>query len=147
MDEVVIRPMEEPDLDTVARMEKEIFPLPFSLSLFRKFLKQDACHSWVAACGPDIVGYTVYSYVIDEADLLNIAVDKAWRRKRIGTRLMQDMIDHVVDQGGKKIFLDVRPSNRTAINFYRKFGFYQIGMRPAYYYDSGEDALVFVKEL
>ena len=144
---LIIRPMQEADLVEVARIEKEIFPMPFSRALFKKFLMQKAYHCFAALVGGKVIGYILYSLVVDEADLANIAVDAHLRRCGVGELLMDKMFDHLRTAGGGKIFLEVRPSNTDAQAFYQRLGFLKVGRRPGYYHDSGEDALVFMKEI
>ncbi len=143
----IIRPMQEADLDEAVRIEEETFPMPFSRELFQKFLVQEAYHCHVALIDDRLVGYILYSLVVDESDLANIAVDACSRRRGVGESLMNTMFDHIERAGGGRIFLEVRPSNMDAQAFYQRLGFFEVGRRRAYYHDSGEDALVFTKEI
>ena len=77
----------------------------------------------------------------------NPTVTPAWRRKGIGTRLMQHCFDVWVGQGAASVHLEVRPSNRAAIEFYLKLGFELIGKRYNYYADTKEDAVLMMKKL
>lgn len=144
---LTIRLMEDSDLEAVVRVEEESFPLPFSGSLFLKFMDQDAFHCWVIVSGKEVVGYLVYSVEADEADILNIAVDEKWRRKGVGSLLIKHMMEHASGLGGQHIFLEVRASNEVAKAFYKKWEFFQVGVRHGYYHDTGEDALVFSREI
>jgi len=77
-----------------------------------------------------------------EAEILNVAVDPAFRRKGIGSLLIRELLHRFATAGAKGIFLEVRPSNVPAITLYQRFGFQQIGERPGYYRDPVESALV-----
>jgi len=139
--------MEVEDLNAVVKIEEETFPMPFSGSLFHKFMDQEAFHCWVIESNKEVIGYMIYSVAADEVDIMNIAVEKQWRRRGIGSMLMEHMMEHAAGLGGEHIFLEVRPSNLLAQAFYQKWGFFQIGTRPGYYHDTGEDALVFSREI
>ena len=87
--------------------------------------------------------------VVDEAHLLNIGIGRRHQGKGHGARLLRQIIDDARSAGAVRLLLEVRPSNRQAIDFYRHFGFSQVGVRRAYYPAAAgrEDALVFDKEL
>lgn len=142
-----IRPMENGDLDSVLRIEEDSFNLPFSRGLFEKFMRQEDFYCWVALHGEELVGYAVYAVAADEVDLLNIAIDKRWRRRGIGSLMVRHILEQLMELGSRRIFLEVRPSNTVAMAFYDKLGFFQIGIRPGYYHDSGEDALVYSRDI
>lgn len=94
-----------------------------------------------------LIGYLFYTMVMDEMELLTIAVSERERGKGIGRLLMQQMIRNAGDFKAKKIFLEVRPSNIRAKRLYASFGFEQIGVRKGYYRDNNEDAIVMEKRL
>ena len=86
-----------------------------------------------------VLGLLVYLPLRDgEAEILNLAVDPAFRGRGVGALLLQ----HLLDQGFSKIYLEVRSSNHSAVGFYRRAGFAEVGRRRAYYSDPAEDALV-----
>lgn len=170
-----IRQMVEDDIDEVVRIENATFSEPFARDLIERYLLQKAYFSWVAefgrhSCGGrnlvqlnaigsqfcvddavsqsgDIAGYIMYSFVADEVDIVNIAVSAFYRRHGVGKSLMNHMFDHVRQNGAKRVYLDVRPSNLAARKFYERFGFFQIGVRKGYYRNNGEDALVLLRDL
>jgi ribosomal-protein-alanine N-acetyltransferase len=139
--------MDAADLSVVTKIEKETFPVPFSGSLFLKFMDQDAFYCWVVLSGNEVIGYLIYSCAADEIDILNIAVSSKMRGKGVGNTLMGYLYQHAGELGGERIFLEVRPSNEEAIKFYEHLGFVKVGVRPGYYHDSGEDALVYSKDI
>lgn len=89
-----------------------------------------------------VVGFVVYRVTIPETEILNIAVDPVCIRKQIGSRLLQYVERLVVAQGVKNLFLEVRPSNAPAREFYFKRGFTEVGRRKEYYAQPIEDAIL-----
>jgi len=83
--------------------------------------------------------------VVDEAELLKIAVVPAWRRQGIGRALLQDVFTSAARAGARRLFLEVRQRNLAARELYRKTGFTEIGRRQGYYDNPPDDALVLEK--
>jgi ribosomal-protein-alanine N-acetyltransferase len=94
--------------------------------------------------GDEVAGYSILSVAAGEAHILNLCVDKEFRKLGYGDRLLEDILDRAKGAGVKQVFLEVRPSNIEALSLYRKKGFRQIAERPAYYqaHDGREDAAV-----
>src|SRR4029077_20300374 len=101
----------------------------------------------VAEEGGVVCGVVVFRIVADEAEILNLAVDSAQRRRGMGSRLIEDVITATNAAGVKKIFLEVRDSNQGARNFYARAGFVETGRRREYYRQPLEDALVLVRTI
>ena len=80
--------------------------------------------------------------MVDEAHIITFAVHPIWRRQRIGERLLLALLDLAEDAGANEATLEVRLSNLAARRLYEKFGFRPVGLRPRYYSDNGEDALI-----
>jgi ribosomal-protein-alanine N-acetyltransferase len=89
-----------------------------------------------------IVGYGGLWLTFEDAHVTTIAVDPAHRGKGVGELLLNALIDHAYELGGKQITLEVRVSNSNAQRLYLKYGFQPAGTRPRYYTDNGEDALI-----
>ncbi|MBI4412733.1 MAG: ribosomal protein S18-alanine N-acetyltransferase [Deltaproteobacteria bacterium] len=87
-----------------------------------------------------ICGYIIFWLVLDEVHLISIAVHPEYRRRKIASKLFQFMLDYV-KPGPKSVYLEVRPSNEDALDFYRKMGFEETGLRKKYY-PNGEDAVL-----
>jgi ribosomal-protein-alanine N-acetyltransferase len=141
-------PMNERDLDEVARLESTLQEFPWSRGNFNDSLIGG--HSvWVLRLGGELLGFSVVMSVIDEAHLLNIGIAKAYQGRGYGARLLRHAMECARLGGANKLFLEVRPSNARAVELYRHFGFNQIGLRKGYYPANGgrEDALIFDKEL
>lgn len=91
-----------------------------------------------------IIGSVVISIVLDEAEILDVDIKPEKRHQGYGTKLMHFLLKFVAEQKIKKIFLEVKVSNKNAIKLYQKFGFRQIAIRKDYYKTKTgrEDALV-----
>lgn len=91
-----------------------------------------------------ICGFLAFRITADEAEILNLAVDSAARRRGVGSQLMKDAMEACKTARVKKIFLEVRDSNHPARNFYSQMGFTHVGRRREYYRQPAEDALILV---
>jgi ribosomal-protein-alanine N-acetyltransferase len=139
------------DLDRVVAIEKDGFKHPWSGDLIRR----EMGHAWstilLAVDGDGdaerILGFIVFWLVHDEVHVLNIAVAMEARRGGIGRALMEEAAAHGRRRGAQLATLEVRRSNVPAIALYRALGYRQVGIRPNYYTDEGEDAIVMVLEL
>lgn len=87
-----------------------------------------------------LAGYLIASRYADVWHLMNVAVDPPVRRQGLGALLLEDLIARV--SPAEPITLEVRPSNGPAISLYKRYGFQAAGLRPGYYRDTGEDALI-----
>ena len=93
-----------------------------------------------------LIGLITFSLSLDDADIEGVVVDRLYRKKGIGALLMQSAHEFILESKIKTVLLEVRESNISAISLYKKFGYEQISLRKKYY-DDGENALVFKKEL
>ena len=84
--------------------------------------------------------------MVDEAHITTFAIHPAWRRQRIGERLLLAFLDLAIDRRAREATLEVRLSNLPARRLYEKYGFRPVGLRPRYYSDDGEDALIMTTE-
>jgi ribosomal-protein-alanine N-acetyltransferase len=96
----------------------------------------------VVRAGDEVAAYGGMWLMVDEAHVITFAVHPAWRRQHVGERLLLAMLDIAVDAGAHEATLEVRLSNLPARRLYEKFGFRPVGLRPRYYSDNGEDALI-----
>ncbi len=142
-----IRPMEERDVDAIVALESSIFSDPWPAETFRDGLDDSDHRFLVAEINGQIVGYAAYYVELGEGRLTNIAVIPEYRRKSIAKKILEHILDLVKKDKCKYIFLDVRPTNKAAIDLYVKYGFYEVYRRPRYYRVPAEDALVMVKNL
>lgn len=130
------------DATGVHCVEEASFLLPWSLhAIVDDICKNPSSLYVVAVCNQRIIGFCGIHYVLDEGHITNVAVLNEYRRRGIGKKLVQTLFDlspGYID----KFTLEVRVSNRTAINIYTSLGFKSVGTRPHYYGDNGEDALI-----
>jgi ribosomal-protein-alanine N-acetyltransferase len=136
-------PMRRRHLRAVMRIEAQVYPRPWSLPLFMSELNLRSSRIYyVARVGGSVVGYCGLMLVDEDAHITNIAVDPAWHRHQIGTRLLMNAARQAVARRANRLTLEVRMSNSGAQALYRKFGFESAGVRKNYYAESREDALI-----
>lgn len=141
--EVNLVAMRRRHLRKVLEIEHKTYPNPWSLGLFLSELGQrQTRHYVVARVGGRVVGYAGLMVGYEESHVTNIAVDPAWQRHQIGTRLLVNLHSAAIRRGTKNLTLEVRMSNMSAQAMYRRFGFETEGIRKNYYSENGEDALV-----
>jgi ribosomal-protein-alanine N-acetyltransferase len=141
--EILIRPMAESDVPAVVGVERASYQFPWSEGIFRDCLRVGyICR--VVTVTDEVIGYGVMSVGAGEAHILNLCVGEARRCQGIGRRLLGYLIERGAAAGMSEAFLEVRPSNTTAIRLYQSAGFEQVGMRRGYYQAVGgrEDAAV-----
>lgn len=141
-----IRKMQKEDILQLAELEKLCFSDPWSVSAFEYELNNPLSLWLVAVSGEKVAGYVGSQTVIDESDMMNIAVAPAFRRQGIAKRLIDSLILGLQERGSHTLTLEVRSSNEPAISLYRQLGFIQVGRRPNYYRNPKEDALILRKE-
>lgn len=141
----VIRAMRQADLAAVATIERETYDFPWSEGIFRDCLLAGYTSVVLERSG-EIVGYGIMSVAAGEAHLLNICVARSLRRRGIGRMLLRYLMRRARTFRAKRMFLEVRPSNESAISLYHQEGFEKLGVREGYYKarDGNEDAVVLV---
>lgn len=141
-----IIPMERCHVPQVAELEKLCFPDPWSEESVGGEL-DNPLSLWLVAVEKEVViGYIGSQAVMDEADIMNVAVHPAHRRKGIAEALLDALQSILAQTGVHSLTLEVRPSNASAIALYQKKGYLQVGRRPNYYHKPKEDALILRKE-
>ena len=100
----------------------------------------------VAMDGNRLAGYVGSQTVIDESDMMNVAVHPDFRRQGIAERLVEELVACLKEKGSHCLTLEVRASNEPAIGLYEKLSFQQVGRRKNYYRNPREDALILRKE-
>ena len=138
--------MDETHVEQVARLEADCFSNPWSLHSITSELNNPLSLWFVAIEGDKVVGYVGSQFVLDEADMMNLAVSENYRHQRIGENLVNVLVEHLKKRFVKSLTLEVRISNEPAIHLYEKLGFLQVGCRPRYYVNPREDALILRKE-
>jgi ribosomal-protein-alanine N-acetyltransferase len=144
---VVIDMMRVTDLPAVQAIEQASFQTPWPPHAYRSELETNRlAHYLVARAGDELVGYGGMWLMVDEAHITTFAVHPRWRRRRIGERLLLAFLDLAVDRRAREATLEVRLSNLAARRLYEKYGFRPVGLRPRYYSDNHEDALIMTTE-
>jgi ribosomal-protein-alanine N-acetyltransferase len=145
----VLGPLGMDDLDEVADIEKLCFGTPWSWSLFAEELRQpELCHWFKAAeeMGPRrVAAYMGFWKAVDEAHITNLAVRPEFRRLGLGRALASHLLGQARALGCMRATLEVRPSNTAALRLYESLGFSGVALRPKYYLDNAEDALIMWK--
>ncbi len=138
-----IRAMELADIDAVLKIEKASFATPWSRAAFVAEIGDNdlACYL-VAEADGQVVGYAGMWLILDEAHVTNVALLPAYRGRGLGSKLMAALCEVARTIGAGRMTLEVRPSNLAAQRMYGKLGFEVRGVRPGYYTDSREDALI-----
>jgi ribosomal-protein-alanine N-acetyltransferase len=141
--ELEIVRMRRRHLKGVMAIERQVYPRPWSPNLFLSEMSE--LHNrgyFVARLERDVVGYGGMMCYGDEAHITTIAVDPEHHRKKIGTRLLYELVREALRLGARAVSLEVRMSNLGAQDLYQRFGFMPVGVRKGYYQETNEDALV-----
>ena len=140
---VTISPMRRRHLRGVLRIEQQVYPRPWSLGLFMSELGYRSSRVYVVArLGTTVVGYGGLMLVTDDGHVTTLAVDPAWHRHGLGTRLLHTLAAAAIDRGAKNLTLEVRAANHGAQALYQAFGFAPAGIRKGYYVETNEDAII-----
>ena len=140
---VLIGPMRRRHVRAVLRIEEQVYPRPWTASLFQSELALRTTRAYfVARVGREVVGYAGVMISFEDAHVTTVAVDPAWQRHGIATRLLVALARESLVRGARNLTLEVRVSNKGAQDLYRRFGFAPVGVRKNYYPETNEDALV-----
>ena len=138
-----IEPMRMEDLPAVHAIEAASFDAPWPPEAYQHDLETNRLAQYlVARVGDEIAAYGGMWLMVDEGHIITFAVHPLWRRQHIGGRLLLAFLDLAADRGAHEATLEVRLSNLPARRLYERFGFRPVGLRPRYYSDNGEDALI-----
>jgi [ribosomal protein S18]-alanine N-acetyltransferase len=130
------------DVPQVSRIDRVCFVLSWSALTFAAELTNTAGYYCVAELDGTVVGYIGSQMILDEAHITTFGVLPNLRRRRIGERLLLDVLTTALGAGCRRVTLEVRESNTSALALYRKYGFTPISRRARYYSDNDEDAVV-----
>jgi ribosomal-protein-alanine N-acetyltransferase len=136
------------DIPDVHDIERQSFPIPWPAYAFRQELETNRLARYlVLRAGTEAVAYAGIWMMVDEAHVTTFAVLPAWRRRGLGGRLLLAVLQLAEELGASVATLEVRLSNIPARTLYQRFGFRPVGVRPRYYSDNGEDALIMTTDL
>lgn len=141
-----IRKMTTREVPQVAELEKLCFAMPWSEKSVAGELDNPLALWLVAMEGDRLAGYVGSQTVMDETDMMNLAVAPQFRRQGVGEALVNALTASLKELGSRCLTLEVRDSNEAARALYGKLGFTEIGRRRGYYRDPREDALILRKE-
>lgn len=145
MDEITLRRMTAADIDAVHAIESAAFSMPWSRQAFEHELAQNACARYLVAVRQgEVIGFAGVWVVLDEGHITNIAVRGDMRGRGVGRCLTRGLMQYAANLGVSYMTLEVRRGNHIAQALYLSLGFVQVGVRPRYYEDNGEDALFLV---
>ncbi len=147
-DKLVYRAMTLDDLPEILAIEHEAFASPWTEEAFRNELTNNMFARYLAVeYRGQVIGYGGMWIIMDEAHITNIAIRSDCRGKGLGHLLLEQLQRTAVFFGAERMTLEVRVSNEHAQSLYRKHGFEPSGLRPGYYSDNNEDALIMWAEL
>lgn len=147
MTEYKIIPMTAAHVPAVAALEQLCFPDPWNEAAVGSELVNPLSLWLVAMDGETLMGYAGSQTVLDETDMMNLAVSPDYRRRGVAKALVAALSRELYERGSRSLALEVRASNEAAIALYASLGFRQVGRRPNYYFHPREDALILRKEL
>ena len=130
--EYQFRPMCMDDLDTIMVIEPQIYPYPWTRGNFSDSIKS-GYSAWVLMLNEQTIGYSLVMMVMDEAHLLNLSIAKNYQKQGLGRLLLEKMIKIAKSKQAANMFLEVRPSNISAIALYENMGFNEMAIRRGYY--------------
>ena len=140
---LVIAEMTAEDIPAVHAIESASFPTPWPPYAFRQELETNRLARYIVVrAGERVIAYAGIWLMVDEAHVTSFAVLPAYRRRGIGGLLLVELMELSADLGAVVCTLEVRLSNAGARQLYQEFGFKPVGVRPRYYTDNAEDALI-----
>lgn len=143
-----IRNMERVDIDAVMRIERAVYPFPWTTQIFNDCIRVGyVCRMLVEK--QRIIAYSIMSIGAGEAHILNLCVDPRWQRQGLAQAMLKNLMGFAKEKHVDSVFLEVRPSNDRAISLYEKLGFNHIGTRTDYYpaRKGREDAVILALDL
>lgn len=148
---IVFRRIDSSSISDIIAIERQAFDIPWSNSMMRDSL--EAAHTKVGGLFKNgkLVAFVVYAIILDEAELLSMAVSPDHQHQGLGAMLLESVITHAKRKRVEKLHLELRQSNMPALKLYSKYGFEQVGERKAYYPGSQpgerEDAVLMTLQL
>lgn len=140
--DLIIARMTEQDIPEVAALERQVFSVPWSENGFlMSLLSPDALYITVRE-GERLIGYCGFLQSLDEADIMNVAVDPGFCNGGVGYRMLRELMELGLARGVRRYTLEVRESNAAAIHLYKKLGFVSVGVRKNFYEKPRESAVI-----
>ncbi|SHN52138.1 ribosomal protein S18-alanine N-acetyltransferase [Desulfovibrio litoralis] len=144
--------LEKKDISQVCALETLCFPTPWSEEQINSSLNDSFFSMFGAKQNDELLGYIALYHPLtefgdNEIEILNLAVKPEYRRQGLGKQLLNIMLQTANKMGIIRAVLEVRKGNISAINLYKSIGFQQVGLRPRYYSNTNEDALILALDL
>ncbi len=146
----VIRSMQYADISTVMDIETIAYSFPWTQQNFKDCLRTGGYSVKVLELNSSLVGYGIMLVAANEAQILNLCVKPNMQHRGYGRQILNQLLEYAKQKCAKSVFLEVRVSNKIAVNLYHKSGFNQIGLRKNYYpngKNEREDALILALEI
>lgn len=143
------RPMQLEDIPAVCEIEQEAFATPWTSGAFANELTNNQFARYLVLQDEqgEVAGYGGMWLILEEAHVTNIAIRDKYRGMKLGKRLLAELQRTASFYGAVRMTLEVRPSNRVALNLYEQMGFRSVGVRRGYYTDNKEDAIIMWADL
>jgi len=145
LQQLIIEPLNRSHIPQIIEIEKQSFPDPWTEEKFIQEIDLKFSHFYVAKVNDEIAGYAGFWHITEEANIVNIAVKKAYRRQGIGKNLLEYLIESAKQKKISDMYLEVRLKNTTAQELYKKYGFEVCFTRKKYYND--DDGLIMYKKI
>lgn len=152
MVQLMLAATDSTDINHIVQIDRHSFGWPWNRIYFcAELTSKQACNFTLKTVDSDneqkVIGYIICRLVDKQLHILRIAVKPKWRGHGLAARLLDRALGKAVKSGARSAFLEVRPSNKSAIAFYHRQGFTLMGRKPEYYTDTMEDAMVLMKNL
>lgn len=142
---LIIRKIKSNDAEYLGALAREMFTMPWSTKAFMELTEDKNSIFLVAEKAGEIIGGCGLTHILDEGDIHNVMVTPAYRGQGIATQMLEKLLEEGRKQGISEFTLEVRVSNEPAIRVYEKLGFVSEGIRPKFYEQPVEDALIMWK--
>lgn len=143
---ISVREIREEDIDRILEIETDAFATPWSRESLLFEIRENILAKYIVGeIDGYLVGYGGLWTVVDEGHITNIAVESKFRKNGVGEMILRELIKESLELGLAAMTLEVRVSNEAAIKLYEKMGFKSVGIRPKYYSDNNEDAIIMWK--
>lgn len=141
---MIVRELTLSDIDEIVQIEETIYKDPWNKDAYVRDLDNDIAYNYILEHDGVIIGYYGFWIMFDNIDITKVSIRKEFQGMGLSKILLQDFFQRIANVDIKTITLEVRVSNKKAINLYKQFGFEQICIRKNYYSDS-EDAYILQK--
>ena len=140
-----VREVKPEDIKRIFKIEFSSFNAPYD-PLILNYLYETHRETFLVACKDDVIGYIVGIVDKSEGHIISLAADEDFRRKKVGTLLVERLLEIFREKGVKEIKLEVRKHNMAAQKLYKKLGFLEVRVL-SQYYENGEDGILMMKRL